>query len=271
MAAGNSRHLLRLLVSCRKITAQVTTTSTDTIIAMASSSEQEFAPQCKAKLNRVPRCLSSLSRSLSQFSKQSSSSLARLAPLQAVLFDIDRTLCDSDPFHYLAFREMLLEIGYNGGVHVDEEWFVKTISGKHNDDLESVFFPDDHERGVKFLNDKEALFRSLADFFDAVILESECKHAKPYPDPYLKALEVLNVSKDHTFVFEVTGTQVGFCLRNKSWVATRMSVVGLANRNPAELLMVAKPVFLIKDYEDPKLWAALEEIDKMSGTRKTTA
>ncbi|KAJ8552691.1 hypothetical protein K7X08_020084 [Anisodus acutangulus] len=42
----------------------------------------------------------------------------------------------------------------------------------------------------------------LADFFDADILGSDCKHAKPYPDPYLKALEVLNVSKDHTFVFE---------------------------------------------------------------------
>lgn len=49
-------HLLRLLVSCRKITAQVTTTSTDTIVAMASSAEQEFAAQCRAKLNRVPRC-----------------------------------------------------------------------------------------------------------------------------------------------------------------------------------------------------------------------
>lgn len=42
----------------------------------------------------------------------------------------------------------------------------------------------------------------LADFFDALIVGSECKHAKPYPDPYLKALKVLNVSKDHTFVFE---------------------------------------------------------------------
>ncbi|KAK4363349.1 hypothetical protein RND71_018590 [Anisodus tanguticus] len=56
MATGSSRHLLRLLVSCRKITAQVTTTTTDTIIAMASSAEQEFAAQCKAKLNRIPRC-----------------------------------------------------------------------------------------------------------------------------------------------------------------------------------------------------------------------
>ncbi|KAL3360351.1 hypothetical protein AABB24_013667 [Solanum stoloniferum] len=250
-----------------------------------------------------------MATSIGEISMESSSTLARLAPLQAVLFDIDGTLCDSDPFHYLAFREMLLEIGYNGGVPVDEEWFVKTISGKHNDDLVSVLFPNDHERGVKFLDDKEALFRrlakeqlktqnglyklrkwiedhglkraavtnapranaelcinqvGLADFFDALILGSNCKHAKPYPDPYLKALEVLNVSKDHTFVFEdsVSGIKAG--------VAAGMSVIGLANRNPSQLLMEAKPAFLIKDYEDPKLWAALEEIDKMSVTRKTT-
>jgi beta-phosphoglucomutase-like phosphatase (HAD superfamily) len=40
----------------------------------------------------------------------SKSSLARLAPLEAVLFDIDGTLCDSDPIHYAAFREMLQEV-----------------------------------------------------------------------------------------------------------------------------------------------------------------
>lgn len=33
-----------------------------------------------------------------------------LAPLEAVLFDVDGTLCDSDPIHLIAFREMLLEV-----------------------------------------------------------------------------------------------------------------------------------------------------------------
>ena len=41
-----------------------------------------------------------------------------------------------------------------------------------------------------------------------------------------------------------------------------MPVVGLMTRNPEHLLMKAKPTFLIKDYADPKLWAALEELDK---------
>ncbi|XP_057957425.1 uncharacterized protein LOC131150615 [Malania oleifera] len=48
-------HLLRLVLSCRKITAQVTNPGTDSIVAMASSSEQEFIAQYRAKLNRFPR------------------------------------------------------------------------------------------------------------------------------------------------------------------------------------------------------------------------
>ncbi|XP_028780443.1 uncharacterized protein LOC114736739 [Neltuma alba] len=57
MAATCYRHnyFLRLVLSCRKITAQVTNTSTSSIIAMASSSEQEFVAHYRAKLNRFPR------------------------------------------------------------------------------------------------------------------------------------------------------------------------------------------------------------------------
>lgn len=43
----------------------------------------------------------------------------------------------------------------------------------------------------------------LSGFFDAIIIGDECERAKPFPDPYLKAIEILNVSKDHTFVLEV--------------------------------------------------------------------
>lgn len=43
----------------------------------------------------------------------------------------------------------------------------------------------------------------LSDFFEFVIIGSDCERAKPFPDPYLKALEQLKVSKDHTFICEV--------------------------------------------------------------------
>ncbi|CAA3019109.1 uncharacterized protein LOC111383380 [Olea europaea var. sylvestris] len=55
LAATQNANILRLVVSCRKITAQVTNPNTHSIVAMASSTEQEFAAQYRAKLNRFPR------------------------------------------------------------------------------------------------------------------------------------------------------------------------------------------------------------------------
>ncbi|CAN6697768.1 unnamed protein product [Malus baccata var. baccata] len=216
------------------------------------------------------------------------SSLACVAPLEAILFDIDGTLCDSDPFHYYAFREMLQEVGFNGGVPITEEFFSEKIAGVHNEYLCSILFPDwDIERARQFLVDKEAMFRrlrqwiekqvfrraavtngtklnaelilsklKLTDFFEIVVLGEECIRAKPFPDPYLTALEKLNLSNEHAFIFEdsVSGVKAG--------VAAGIPVVGLGTRNPEEALINAGASFVIKDFDDPKLWEALEEIVK---------
>lgn len=54
-------------------------------------------------------------------------------------------------------------------------------------------------------------------------------------------------------------------------VAAGMPVVGLTTRNPEHLLKTAKPALLIKDYADPQLWAALEEIDRKTGASTGSA
>ncbi|KAL3743362.1 hypothetical protein ACJRO7_018631 [Eucalyptus globulus] len=232
---------------------------------------------------------------------ESTASLAALAPLEAILFDVDGTLCDSDPLHYQAFREMLQEIGFNGGVPITEDFFVENIAGKHNEDIAELLFPDDIPRGRIFTEDKEAMFRKLAseqltavsglyklkkwiedrglkraavtnaprpnaelmisslglsDFFQAVVIGGECEHAKPHPEPYLKGLDLLKASKEHTIIFEdsVSGIKAG--------VAAGVATIGITTRNPEHQLMEAKPTFLIKSYDDPKLWAALEALEK---------
>ena len=43
----------------------------------------------------------------------------------------------------------------------------------------------------------------LSDFFEILVIGNECERHKPFPDPYLKALQALGVSAKHTFVFEV--------------------------------------------------------------------
>ncbi|RLM54665.1 haloacid dehalogenase-like hydrolase domain-containing protein Sgpp [Panicum miliaceum] len=229
-------------------------------------------------------------------------SLATTVPVQAVLFDIDGTLCDSDPLHHVAFQELLLEIGYNNGVPIDDEFFIKNIAGRSDAEAAQNLFPDwELEKGLKFLEEKDAKYRSLAkerlepvkglgkvvqwvkdhgykraavtnaprinaelmisllglsDFFQAIIIGGECEQPKPAPYPYLKALKELQVSAEHTFIFEDSASGI------RAGVAAGMPVVAVATRNPEKSLLEAGASLLIKDYEDPKLWAALEEIDR---------
>lgn len=51
------------------------------------------------------------------------------------------------------------QIGFNGGTPITEEFFIETIAGKHNDDIALTLFPGDLERGLKFCEEKEAMFR----------------------------------------------------------------------------------------------------------------
>ncbi|CAN6305801.1 unnamed protein product [Urochloa humidicola] len=94
----------------------------------------------------------------------------------------------------------------------------------------------------------------LTDFFPVLVIGSECDRAKPFPDPYLKALELIGASPDHTFIFEdsASGTRAG--------VAARVPVVGLTTRNPGKVLSDAGASLVIKDFQDPKLLSVLEEI-----------
>lgn len=57
----------------------------------------------------------------------------------------------------------------------------------------------------------------LSDFFEFVIVGDECERAKPFPDPYLKALEQLKLSKDHTFICEVCPLAQLTCFQNFAW------------------------------------------------------
>ena len=47
----------------------------------------------------------------------------------------------------------------------------------------------------------------------------------------------------------------------KAGVAAGMPVVGVGTRNPEKLLLDAGASFVIKDFDDPKLWNALENLE----------
>lgn len=50
-----------------------------------------------------------------------------------MLFDMDGTLCDTDPLHHEVFRDLLLRHGKNGGVPIDDAFFRAKIAGRTNE------------------------------------------------------------------------------------------------------------------------------------------
>lgn len=80
--------------------------------------------------------------------------------LQAVIFDLDGTLADTDPVHLEVWREILEPHGYT----VDETFFKEKISGRLNEHLIKELLPQLSEaEGEQLAVDKEAQFRSLAE------------------------------------------------------------------------------------------------------------
>ena len=87
-------------------------THTCIFLSISISSVVSFMFQCTEFLLFL--CLVSFDiNTFLSFYASSKCSLSFLAPLEAILFDIDGTICDSDPLHYYAFRDMLQEVCFS--------------------------------------------------------------------------------------------------------------------------------------------------------------
>jgi len=82
--------------------------------------------------------------------------------LKALLIDLDGTMCLSDPLHFDALRELLVEHGYNSGVPIDMPFFHEHISGRDSRDIMRFLFPGAEPRWcADFLEEKERRLRAL--------------------------------------------------------------------------------------------------------------
>ncbi|CAM6086005.1 unnamed protein product [Calypogeia fissa] len=92
----------------------------------------------------------------------------------------------------------------------------------------------------------------LTNFFEIIVIGNECEHPKPYPDPYLKALQHLGVTPETTIIFEDSPAGL------RAGVAAEVSVVGLTTGHRKDDLLAAGASLIIEDYSDPALWEHLE-------------
>eukprot|EP00878_Enallax_costatus_P004882 GHUV01005136.1.p1 GENE.GHUV01005136.1~~GHUV01005136.1.p1 ORF type:complete len:298 (+),score=84.81 GHUV01005136.1:130-1023(+) len=91
------------------------------------------------------------------------SEVPNLESIKGVLFDIDGTLTNSDPLHFLAFQQMLIENNFKDGMPIDEAFYRQHISGRHNPEIAADLFPDwPEEKRVAFYTEKEQRFRDMA-------------------------------------------------------------------------------------------------------------
>jgi HAD superfamily hydrolase (TIGR01509 family) len=79
--------------------------------------------------------------------------------LAAILFDLDGTIANTDPFHMQAWQQMLNDYK----IQVDEVFYKKHISGKRNQRIIEEILPHlSLADGEKLSNTKESRFRQLA-------------------------------------------------------------------------------------------------------------
>ncbi|KAK7395487.1 hypothetical protein VNO78_16046 [Psophocarpus tetragonolobus] len=109
-------HVLQVVLSCRKITAQVTNTSSSSIVAMASSSEQEFVAHYRSHLNRFPRSHRFWDAKVA--SRVGEKLGFRLREIGVIAVQIDPRHEQSCPLHYRLMLSPLFHSIKNAGVHV---------------------------------------------------------------------------------------------------------------------------------------------------------
>jgi HAD superfamily hydrolase (TIGR01509 family) len=128
--------------------------------------------------------------------------------LTALLFDLDGTLVNTDPIHFLAWQKMLSRYG----IEIDDAFYKAQISGGLNPEIIQRILPQlSPEEAVDFADEKEAMFREMAPKLQALpglaeILTWTETHQ-------LKRALVTNAPKANAdFMLEILGLKTAFDL-----------------------------------------------------------
>jgi HAD superfamily hydrolase (TIGR01509 family) len=216
--------------------------------------------------------------------------------LAALLFDLDGTLTNSDTLHLVAIQQLLLE---EDGRAFSEHEFEQHCAGRANPQMCMNLFPQRSiAEHLAFADRKEARFRHLATHLEPipgatrlldyaeqhgigmvvvtnapranadhmlaalgfserlarVVVAEELPHAKPHPLPYLTGLEQLKAEAHVGLAFE--DSIPGLTAAKAAGIFT----VALATTQSHAALQAAGADLVIDDYNDPRLWAQIAQM-----------
>ncbi|MDF5711083.1 MAG: HAD-IA family hydrolase [Nostoc sp. S4] len=215
--------------------------------------------------------------------------------LAAILFDLDGTIVNSDPIHYRAWEEMLL----NFSIEMDETFFKSRISGRRNPEIVQDILPQlSLAEGEKLADEKEVLFRKLAfhlqpmSGFSELLAWTEIhqlKRALVTNAPRLNAeymLEVLGIKEAfHTIVlaenciagkpdpapYQVALNKLGIQAEEaialedsvsgiRAAVGADIRTIGIASTHNPQILREIGAFMAISDFTDLQLWTLLNSL-----------
>lgn len=214
--------------------------------------------------------------------------------LDAVLFDLDGTLANTDPIHFSVWKMLMREFG----VEVDRHFYDARFSGRLNASIIQDLLPHlSPEEGLALSDRKEALFRQeaqtqltplagLSDFLAwvaakqlkrAIVTNAPSKNAwfsldllklRDFFETVVIA-EQLAQGKPHPMPYEVGLNNIGAEARAsiafedspsgiQSAVGAGIVTIGVASTHHPDDLYAAGATSVIADFADPLLWSILD-------------
>ncbi|CAK9205745.1 unnamed protein product [Sphagnum troendelagicum] len=169
---------------------------------------------------------------------------------------------------------MSVQAGYNGGVPITHEFFIREMSGKLNYVIAQELMPEmDEAKRIQYMDEKEVQYRKLAakdlqpipgfHLFVEWVKKHNLRRAAVTNSPRLNAEQVLTALKVTDFFELLVDSPSGV----KAGVAAGSPTVGLLTGHPSAVLSASGASLLIKDYNDPVLWEALGEPCHKSGSQ----
>lgn len=215
--------------------------------------------------------------------------------LQALLFDLDGTLADTDPIHFQTWHDLLLDYG----LEIDTAFYRANFSGRRNQEIVKDLLPQLSEaEGDELSQRKEAEFRrcsqasltpmtGLADVLQwtaasqikqAVVTNAPVENArfmlqvlqletvfpivilgdelpKGKPDPLPYQIALDRLAVNAENVIAFEDSPSGI----RSAVGAGIPTVGIASTHDPEELHELGTILVVNDFTDPSLWYLLHQ------------